>query len=74
MPPAHVVYHEVLITNKQYMRDCTPIDMGWLVELAPQYYSYKNKKLNAQPVSERGDYEEGTHKRRKIGPAMERLQ
>jgi hypothetical protein len=118
-PPQHVVFHEVLITNKEcappplprapgrapgaprsagralpreaarpappraqrrpaaarYMRDITTIDHIWLAELAPHFYSFKNKNIKVKP---QGDpdavmFEEGTHKRRKIGPVLERL-
>ena len=79
-PPQHIVYHEVLVTSKQYMRDVSAIDPSWLPELAPHYYSYKNAALNpgakpgpvADPASEM--FEEGTNKRRKLGPSIERLQ
>lgn len=74
-PPRHLVFHEVLLTTKQFIRDVTAIDQAWLIELAPHYYSYKNKKLNAtskaDPTSQM--YEEITNKRRKLGAALERL-
>ena len=35
-----VVFHEVLQTNKDYMRDLTVIEPSWLYELAPHYYQY----------------------------------
>ncbi|CAG2174775.1 unnamed protein product [Oppiella nova] len=37
-PPKWVVFHEVLHTSQQFMRDVTPIDPKWLTELAPHYY------------------------------------
>ncbi|XP_022084091.1 probable ATP-dependent RNA helicase DHX35 [Acanthaster planci] len=39
-PPQWVVFHEVLQTNRDYMRDVTVIDPTWLYELAPHYYQY----------------------------------
>ncbi|XP_033626833.1 probable ATP-dependent RNA helicase DHX35 [Asterias rubens] len=39
-PPHWVVFHEVLQTNKDYMRDLTVIEPSWLYELAPHYYQY----------------------------------
>jgi ATP-dependent RNA helicase DDX35 len=84
-PPQHIVFHEVLVTTKQYMRDVSAIDSAWLPELAPHYYSYKNPALNpggrantAAAAAAAGDpasqmFEEGTHKRRKLGPSIERL-
>ncbi|XP_068707056.1 probable ATP-dependent RNA helicase DHX35 [Montipora foliosa] len=43
-PPQWVVYHEVLQTSKEYMRDVTKIDPAWLYKLAPQYYEYGTER------------------------------
>jgi len=72
-PPQHIIFHEVLVTSKQYMRDVSAIDPAWLPELAPHFYSYKNKALNPTGPKQEGDFEEGTNKRRKLGPVIERL-
>jgi pre-mRNA-splicing factor ATP-dependent RNA helicase DHX16 len=37
--PRWVVYHELVMTSKQFMRTVTEIDPKWLVEIAPHYYS-----------------------------------
>ena len=49
--PDWVVYHELVLTTKEYMRECTAIDAKWLVELAPTFFKQadqtklsKNKK------------------------------
>ncbi|KAJ7361754.1 ATPdependent RNA helicase [Desmophyllum pertusum] len=43
-PPQWVVYHEVLQTSKEYMRDVTKIDASWLYKLAPQYYEFGTER------------------------------
>lgn len=43
-PPQWVVYHEILQTSKEYMRDVTKIDPSWLYKLAPQYYEYGTER------------------------------
>lgn len=43
-PPQWVVYHEVLQTSKEYMRDVTKIDPSWLYKLAPQYYEFGTER------------------------------
>jgi len=43
-PPQWVVYHEVLQTSKEYMRDVTAIDPSWLYMLAPQYYEFGTER------------------------------
>ena len=37
-PPDWVVYHELVLTTKEYMREVTVIDPHWLVELAPSFF------------------------------------
>lgn len=42
MLPEYVVYHELVLTSKQYMRTVSEIDGAWLRELAPHFYSEKD--------------------------------
>lgn len=39
-PPKLLVFHEVLCTSKDFMRDVTVIKLQWLLELASSYYEY----------------------------------
>jgi len=32
------VYHELVQTTKEYMRECCSIDPRWLVEVAPKFF------------------------------------
>ena len=36
--PEYVIYHELVLTTKEYMRNVMVIDAKWLVELAPAFY------------------------------------
>ena len=36
--PEWVIYHELVLTTKEYMRNILVIDPKWLVELAPNFY------------------------------------
>jgi ATP-dependent RNA helicase DHX8/PRP22 len=36
--PEWVVYHEIVMTTKEYMREATTIDPKWLVEFAPDFF------------------------------------
>uniref|UniRef100_J3N1P7 Helicase-associated domain-containing protein n=1 Tax=Oryza brachyantha TaxID=4533 RepID=J3N1P7_ORYBR len=38
--PEWVIYHEIVMTTKEYMRELTAIDPRWLVELAPTIYRF----------------------------------
>ncbi|GBF92309.1 pre-mRNA-splicing factor ATP-dependent RNA helicase [Raphidocelis subcapitata] len=40
--PKWVVYHELVLTSKEFMRTVSEIKADWLVELAPHYYSRKD--------------------------------
>ncbi|KAL6637954.1 hypothetical protein ACP70R_025526 [Stipagrostis hirtigluma subsp. patula] len=35
--PQWVIYHEIVMTTREYMREVTAIDPRWLVELAPRF-------------------------------------
>jgi pre-mRNA-splicing factor ATP-dependent RNA helicase DHX38/PRP16 len=39
--PDYVVYHELIMTTKEYMSCVTAVDPIWLVELAPLFFSVK---------------------------------
>ncbi|WZZ56001.1 hypothetical protein YC2023_056108 [Brassica napus] len=39
--PRWVVYHELVLTSKEYMRQLKP---EWLIELAPHYYQLKDRR------------------------------
>ncbi|XP_067620340.1 pre-mRNA-splicing factor ATP-dependent RNA helicase DHX16 [Eurosta solidaginis] len=49
--PRWVLYHELVFTTKEYMRQIIEIDSKWLLEVAPHYYKAKeledstNKKM-----------------------------
>jgi HrpA-like RNA helicase len=38
-PPKLLIYHELVLTSKEFMRNCMPIQQRWLNELAPHYFS-----------------------------------
>ncbi|KAK7156706.1 hypothetical protein R3I94_006673 [Phoxinus phoxinus] len=60
--PRWMIYHELVFTTKEFMRQVIEIENGWLLEVAPHYY--KNKEL-----------EDGSSKKmpRKQGKAREEL-
>lgn len=37
--PRYVLYHELVLTSKEYMRSVSEIDPAWLREVAPHYYT-----------------------------------
>ncbi|KAL4036181.1 hypothetical protein IC575_004908 [Cucumis melo] len=40
--PRWVVYHELVCTSKEYMRQVTELKPEWLVEIAPHFYQLKD--------------------------------
>ena len=52
--PDWVIYHELVLTTKEYMREVTAIDPRWLVELAPRFYRQTDpKKLSRRKQREK---------------------
>ncbi|KAL9607828.1 MAG: hypothetical protein Q9167_007291 [Letrouitia subvulpina] len=46
--PDHVVYHELILTSKEYMSTVTAVDPHWLAELGGVFYSLKEKGYSAR--------------------------
>jgi ATP-dependent RNA helicase DHX8/PRP22 len=59
--PEYVIYHELVLTTKEYMRNLLVIDAKWLVELAPAFYrpadphkmSRAKRKEKIEPLHDR---------------------
>ncbi|XP_028405343.1 ATP-dependent RNA helicase DHX8-like [Dendronephthya gigantea] len=52
--PDWVIYHELVLTTKEYMRECTAIDPKWLVEFAPSFFKVGDPtKLSKRKRQER---------------------
>ncbi|ELP91429.1 ATP-dependent RNA helicase DHX8, putative [Entamoeba invadens IP1] len=52
--PEWVVYHELVLTSKEYMRETISIDPKWLIELAPAFYQVADgKHLNERMRKEK---------------------
>ncbi|KAL4222513.1 ATP-dependent RNA helicase dhx8 [Mactra antiquata] len=47
--PEWVIYHELVLTTKEYMREVTAMDPKWLVEFAPKFFKFSDPtKLSKQ--------------------------
>jgi pre-mRNA-splicing factor ATP-dependent RNA helicase DHX38/PRP16 len=46
--PDYVVYHELILTSKEYMSCVTSVDPYWLAELGGVFYSIKEKGYSAR--------------------------
>jgi pre-mRNA-splicing factor ATP-dependent RNA helicase DHX38/PRP16 len=40
--PDYVVYHELVMTSKEYMQCVTAVDPHWLAEMGPMFFSVKS--------------------------------
>ncbi|KAA0163354.1 hypothetical protein FNF28_04274 [Cafeteria roenbergensis] len=60
--PDWVIYHELVLTTKEYMRSVTAIDPKWLFELAPRHF----RKVDTHEISRR-------KRREKIEPLYDRF-
>jgi ATP-dependent RNA helicase DDX35 len=54
-PPRWLVFHELVHTNREYMRDVTLIKPEWLYELAPHFYHYGTDRERAHTKRARFD-------------------
>ena len=41
-PPEWVIYHELVMTSREYMRECLSIDPRWLVDVAPTFFKHSD--------------------------------
>ncbi|CAK9147995.1 unnamed protein product [Ilex paraguariensis] len=53
--PRWVVYHELVLTTKEYMRQVTELKPEWLVEIAPHYYELKDVEDPGSKKMPRGE-------------------
>ncbi|KAI1270155.1 P-loop containing nucleoside triphosphate hydrolase protein [Xylariaceae sp. FL1019] len=45
-PEKNILYAELVLTNKEYMRSCMPIRPQWLNEVAPHFHKMKDLELD----------------------------
>ncbi|TFK76614.1 P-loop containing nucleoside triphosphate hydrolase protein [Pluteus cervinus] len=55
--PTYVVYHELILTSKEYMTQVTAIDAYWLAELGSVFYSVKEKNFDERGNRRKADRE-----------------
>ncbi|KAG4306217.1 hypothetical protein PORY_000205 [Pneumocystis oryctolagi] len=61
--PDYVIYHELILTSKEYMSIVTSVDPYWLAELGGMFYSVKekgysvSKKVTERIISRKLEYE-----------------
>lgn len=49
--PKWVIFHELVLTSKEFMRSVMPLQAEWLTEVAPHYY--KSKEVDALGVDKK---------------------
>jgi pre-mRNA-splicing factor ATP-dependent RNA helicase DHX16 len=47
--PKWIIYHDLVFTTKEYMRQIIPIENKWLLEVAPHYYKAKDLEEQKMP-------------------------
>lgn len=58
MPPKWLVYHELVLTKEEYMREVTMIEQEWLFEVAPYYFT--NLKKETKQIKIKGKKRDDT--------------
>ncbi|GAB1526013.1 Helicase associated domain (HA2) [Rhizoctonia solani] len=55
--PSYVIYHELIMTSKEYMTQVTAVDAYWLAELGSVFYSVKEKNFDERGARRKADRE-----------------
>ncbi|KAH9855789.1 P-loop containing nucleoside triphosphate hydrolase protein [Lenzites betulinus] len=55
--PTYVIYHELILTSKEYMTQVTAVDAYWLAELGSVFYSVKEKNFDEHGNRRKADRE-----------------
>ncbi|KAF5212937.1 hypothetical protein E0198_000449 [Clavispora lusitaniae] len=48
-PPKIILYHELVLTSKEYMRNCMIVEEKWIQEIAKHYYQKEIKNISGRP-------------------------
>ncbi|KAL8604996.1 Pre-mRNA-splicing factor ATP-dependent RNA helicase PRP16 [Nucella lapillus] len=56
--PDYIVYHELVMTSKEYMQCVTSVDGEWLAELGPMFYSIKDSNKTRQERRKQAEEEQ----------------
>lgn len=51
-PPEWVLYHELIMTTREYMREVTAIDPKWLVKVAPTFFKAVDPRIMSKRKKE----------------------
>lgn len=52
--PEWVIYHELVLTTKEYMREVTAIEPRWLAEVAPTFFQVADpRRLTGRKLAEK---------------------
>uniref|UniRef100_A0A8D3DHP0 Pre-mRNA-splicing factor ATP-dependent RNA helicase PRP16 n=1 Tax=Scophthalmus maximus TaxID=52904 RepID=A0A8D3DHP0_SCOMX len=70
--PDYIIYHELVMTTKEYMQCVTAVDGEWLAELGPMFYSIKHAGKSRQENRRRAK-EELTSMEEEMSMAEEQL-
>ncbi|KAH8980006.1 putative PRP16-RNA-dependent ATPase [Lactarius akahatsu] len=55
--PSYVIYHELILTSKEYMTQVTAVDPYWLAELGSVFYSVREKNFDGRGARRQADRE-----------------
>ncbi|KAJ0056226.1 hypothetical protein NL108_004514, partial [Boleophthalmus pectinirostris] len=70
--PDYIIYHELVMTTKEYMQCVTAVDGEWLAELGPMFYSIKHAGKSRQENRRRAK-EEITNMEEEMAMAQEQM-
>ncbi|KAK3726768.1 hypothetical protein QZH41_010426, partial [Actinostola sp. cb2023] len=70
--PDYIVYHELVMTSKEYMQCVTAVDGNWLAELGPMFYAIK-ESTRSRAENRRRAKDEMTAMEQELAEASEQI-
>lgn len=70
--PDYVIYHDVVMTTKEYMQQVTAVDGEWLAEMGPVFYSVK-ESIETRVKKRKERSEEKGHMEVEMAEALETM-
>ncbi len=70
--PDYVIYHDLVMTTKEYMQCVTAVEAQWLAELGPMFYTVK-ESVRTRVQRKKDETEEKTHMEKEMEEAQKIL-
>jgi pre-mRNA-splicing factor ATP-dependent RNA helicase DHX38/PRP16 len=70
--PDWIIYHDLVMTSKEYMQQVTAVEPEWLAELGPMFFSVK-ESIETRVLKRKEQTEEAGHMEEEMADAQKRM-